>query len=174
MVNLSLREKKALGICFVVLLAFLAVQFLLVPALDRKNKLETRITAKEAALSELFQLEKEYQSLEQRTELDKRMISRRDKNFTLFSFLDVLAEKSGVKEKVAYMKPSSRMSETGETTLSLVRVKVESLCLQELVDFMVGIETAGNGVYITSVSLSATGKEKKRLDAVIETETQET
>ncbi|MEA1969737.1 MAG: hypothetical protein U9N77_16155 [Thermodesulfobacteriota bacterium] len=169
--NISGREKKALTIGLFFLLFFIVFQFILFPALEKKEKLKKIIIVKEDALKELFLLENQHSDLNQRERMDKQAVNKRNKHFTLFSFLDSLAEKSGVKDKVAYMKPFSRKSETGSINLSLVRVKIESLFLKELVDFLVMIENSGNGVYIKSLSLSKTGKEKKLLDAVIETET---
>jgi len=95
----------------------------------------------------------------------------RDKAFSLFSFLDTEAKKCGVKDNVEYMRPTSRDLENSKYNVSRVKVKLSQVYLMELVDFLYLVESSGNHVAITSISLSRTGKKKKLLDAVIEAET---
>ena len=99
------------------------------------------------------------------------ILSQRTKGFTLFSFLDTLAEKSGVKDNVAYMKPSSRTFNDKNYAISMVKIKLDALYLKELVDFLYSVESSRNGVHIRSLSLSKTGKEQTMLDAIVEAET---
>ncbi|MCD4675060.1 MAG: general secretion pathway protein GspM, partial [Desulfobacula sp.] len=77
----------------------------------------------------------------------------------------------GVKENVAYMKPFTKKLETSLYILATVKVKLKEVYLKELVDFLYHIESSKNGVTITSLSLSKAGKEKVKLDAVVETQT---
>ncbi|MBI9092439.1 MAG: type II secretion system protein M [Desulfobacterium sp.] len=169
--TISQRDKKALIICAGFLITFVAVQFILVPALDRKKELANRVAAKEAALTEIISLQQEYARLSRMNMADTDILSKRAKGFTLFSFLDALAEKSGVKDNVAYMKPSSRTFNDKNYAVSMVKIKLDTLYLKELVDFLYRVESSRNGVHIRSLSLSKTGKEQTLLDAIVEAET---
>jgi len=171
MIHLSFREKKALVILSVFLVFFLVLYLIVLPALEKRKNLEARIMAKTSAVEELMVLEQRFHELENRFFPGPSVSVDHDPDFSLFSFLEKLAEQCGIKENVAYMKPFTRRSETGNTSLSMVRLKIESLFLDQLVDFLKGIETSGRHVYIKSMSLSRTGDVKKRMDAVIETET---
>ncbi len=169
--NISQRDKKALIICAGFLITFIAVQFILVPAMDRKKELAHRIAAQKTALAEIISLQQEYSMLSRMNMADTDILSKRAKGFTLFSFLDALAEKSGVKDNVAYMKPSSRTFNDKNYAVSMVKIKLDTLYLKELVDFLYRVESSQNGVHIRSLSLSKTGKEQTMLDAIVEAET---
>ncbi len=158
-------------ICAGFLITFVVVQFILVPALDRKKELEQRVAANETALNEIIALQQEYSSLSRMNMAETGILSQRAKGFTLFSFLDTLAEKSGVKDNVAYMKPSSRTFNDKNYAISMVKIKLDTLYLKELVDFLYSVESSRNGVHIRSLSLSKTGKEQTMIDAIVEAET---
>jgi len=55
--------------------------------------------------------------------------------------------------------------------LAVVKVKLKDVYLKEFIDFLYRIESSGNQVNITSLSMSKSGKEKLRLDILIETQT---
>ena len=89
----------------------------------------------------------------------------------MFSFLDAEAQKGGLKDKVAYMTPSSKKMEKSAYSTDTVKFKLTEVYLKELMDLLCHIETSENGVTITALLLTKTGKNNDRLDAVIETET---
>jgi len=169
--NISQRDKKALIICAGFLITFVVIQFILVPALDRKKELGQRVAANEIALNEIISLQQEYSSLSRMNMAETDILSQRTKGFTLFSFLDTLAEKSGVKDNVVYMKPSSRTFNDKNYAISMVKIKLDTLYLKELVDFLYSVESSRNGVHIRSLSLSKTGKDQTMIDAIVEAET---
>jgi hypothetical protein len=98
-------------------------------------------------------------------------LTARPQNFTLFSFLDRQAEKSHVKKNIDYMKTFSRELDTTGYKLSKVKLKLKNIFLDDLVQFIRRVEAPGNGVFITALSLSETGKGKKMLDVIIEAQT---
>ena len=69
------------------------------------------------------------------------------------------------------MKPFTKSIENSAYKVSSVKIKLSAVYLKELIDFVYLIETSRNAVNITSLSLSKAGKEKIKLDAVIEAET---
>jgi len=169
--NISNRDKKALIICAGFLMAFIIVQFMLLPTLEKRKTLEQRLVAKKVALEEIINLEREYIILTGRTGAESSTISSRGTDFTLFSFIDTLAEQSGVKDNVAYMKPSARTLANREYAVSMVKIKLDSLFLKEFVDFINRVESSPNHVQIRSLSLSKTGRDNTLIDAIVEAET---
>lgn len=169
--NISNRDKKALIICAGFLMAFIVVQFMFLPTLEKRKTLEQRLVSKKIVLEEIMNLEREYIILAGRTGAERSAISGRGADFTLFSFIDTLAEQSGVKDNVAYMKPSSRTLANREYAVSMVKVKLDSLYLKEFVDFISGVESSSNQVQIRSLSLSKTGRDNTMIDAIVEAET---
>lgn len=171
MYDFSKREKSVLifGITFVIL--FFGFQFGVAPVFEKKETLKRILNEKQAALEEMVKLQQQFMTVSNNFDTKIQVLTNREKNFSLFSFLDSQAQKSGVKENVAYMKPFTKKLEKSLYTLATVKVQLKEVYLKELIDFLYHIETSKNGVTITSLSLTKTGKEKVKLDAVIETET---
>lgn len=169
--NLSKREINVLicGAIFIVL--FLASQFIVSPILDKRENLGRILVEKQDALEEMRLQKRQYQYLSNQLDTKKEALVHREKTFSLFTFLDSQAEESGVKENVAYMKPFTKSFENSSYKAITVKIKLSDVYLKELIDFLYHIESSKNAVSITSLSLSKAGKEKKKLDAVIEAET---
>ncbi len=168
---LSKRDRTALIVCAIVLVIVGALQLILLPALEEREKLFAMEGVKEKAIKEICQMKQEYQDLNRMNLDDQKSLAHRKKDFTLFSHIDFLAQKSGVKDNVVSMQPLSRTAAKANYSVSVVRIKLEALHLGELVNFLHLIETADSAVHIKSISLSKTGKDKKMLEAIIESET---
>ncbi|SMC47148.1 general secretion pathway protein M [Desulfocicer vacuolatum DSM 3385] len=168
MKQLSMREKKVLflGVCF--LLLFFAFKGILLPAMEKKEHLEKRVAVAEKNLQEMLSMETRHHRMGLAVAQGLSTGEKRVKGFTLFSFLDQQAMKSKVKENIVHMKPDSRKQGNGTGTVSMVKVKLESLYLKEFMDFLYLIETADRGVHISGVSLVKTGKKNRLLDAVVD------
>ncbi|MFH2092697.1 MAG: hypothetical protein ABIJ31_10070 [Pseudomonadota bacterium] len=171
MVELSGRDKNMLMAGAVFLVVFCVVQFIYFPAVDKQKSLKRTLMAQDAAIDQMRKLQKTFQDISIEMDQQKIGLGKRQKNFTLFSFLDLQAEKSGVKKNVAYMKPSTQDIEKNDYTISKVKVKLENVYLRGMMDFLSRIEASPDGVIVTSLSLSKTGKEGDKLDAVLDTQT---
>ncbi len=171
MPELSGRDRTMLAAGAVFLVIFCAVQFIYLPAMDKQAALKKTVAVQDEAVGQMKTLQKTFQDLSLDLDQQKSSLEKRPAGFTLFSFLDTQAEKSGVKKNVAYMKPSTQDMEKTGYTISRVKVKIEEVHLKGLMDFLYRIEASPDGVLITSLSLSKTGKKGDRLDAVFEAET---
>lgn len=169
--NLSAREKNYLTAAGTVIVIFVLFQFIYFPALDKRDALVRILDAQTRAIDEMASLQAEYQGLSQGLEGQKAVIQSRGRGFSLFSFLDHQARLSGVKKKLAYMQPFSQESGHPDYSVARVKVKLNDLYLQELVDFLNKVEGQGNAVFITSLSISRTGAGQDLMDAVIEAQT---
>ncbi|MBF0302115.1 MAG: type II secretion system protein M [Desulfamplus sp.] len=168
--RLSIRERDMVSIAAVIVILFIVIRFIFFPALDRRRALANQLHSKKNTLQEMSELALRYQSIKSSLTAEKALAMKRDKSFTLFSFIDKLAQESNVKENVSYMKPATRKSDNGDLLVSSVKIKLDGIVMRQAVNFIYKIEASDKLVYIPSLSISKTGEEQK-LSAIIETET---
>ncbi|OQY00803.1 MAG: hypothetical protein B6I26_05860 [Desulfobacteraceae bacterium 4572_130] len=167
----SQREKNMIFLGGFIFIIFISIQFVFFPIIEKKNTYITTIEKKKIILKKICLLNEELEKIKN-TNLDKKeILLKRKKDFTLFSFLDKLAQKSNIKKNVAYMKPSSHKQANTPFTISYVKVKLESIFIKDLVDFLYRIESSPNEVYIDSISILKTGKAKNMIEAVLDVKT---
>ena len=94
--------------------------------------------------------------------------------FTLFSFLDTLAGQVGLKDRIAYMKPSKTTLENTPYALSVVETKLQNITMKQLTSYLYRIETSDNLVRVKGLSISKTGRQAGTIDAVLMAETFDT
>ncbi len=171
MPKLSKRDKNALIICMAFLLIFLLVEFIFLPVVAKRKNIKKDIQINKLNLAKMIEMQQKYNSFNTNIEGRKDQIKKRGKRFSLFSYLDSTAETCGVKKNVAYIKPSFQDLKNSDYKKAFVKVRLESISLKECVAFLNKIESLENIVNINSFSISTTGKDKKMLDVVFETET---
>ncbi len=166
--RLSKRERYAVIGGVIALCLFILIQFIIFPFIDRQKNLERRLHAKEKILAELKTLKSEYETLTKTSGDWENKLKRRPKGFTLFSFMDELAQKAKV--EIAYMKPSSSKPKGGRFTISKVELKLQKINMKKLTPFLHMVETSPNMVFIRRISITKKGKEGF-VDVVIQVET---
>jgi general secretion pathway protein M len=171
--KLARREKYSLYALSGVICLFVIFQFLVFPSLDKRKRLKRTLQAKTDILEKMTALQSEYNTIKKRTELSKLRFAKRDTGFTLFSFLDKLTGKAGIKNHVTYMKPSTSVQKDSPFKISQVEMKLQGLTLQQLTSYLHMVETSKNMVNIKRLSISKTGKQEGFIDAVLQVETAE-
>ena len=171
--KLARREKYSIYALSGVICLFVVFQFIVFPFLDKKERLERTLQAKTDILEKMTALQTEYNTIKKRTELSKSHFAKRDAGFTLFSFLDKLTGKAGIKNHVTYMKPSTSVQKNSPFKISQVEMKLQGLTLQQLTSYLHMVETSKNMVNIKRLSISKTGKLENLIDAVLQVETAE-
>jgi len=164
---LSSRDKTALTIGGLVLLVFILVQFVLFPLLDRRKRLEKTVALRQQHLAEMQAMQQRYSRLHAQSSGLEELLAKRARDFSLFSFLEQMASRAGVKEHIAYMKPSTM---TGEGALKqvMVEIKLQNLGLAQLVDFLELIESPKNVVEVKRISIQENSKSKGTLDVILQ------
>jgi general secretion pathway protein M len=170
-ININNREKQAIALAVVGIVIFLVVQFIISPQIDKRKRLRQSITTQRQALEEITLLKAEYESISRQAERSKAKLARREKGFTLFSFLDKLAGDTGIKNNIAYMKPSTSSRRNMPYQLSMVELKIEEINLQQLVDFLYRVETSKNMVSIKRLSITKDEKKEGLINSILEVET---
>ena len=171
--KLNRREKYSIYALSGAICLFILLQFIIFPSFDKRKGLKRVLRAKTDMLEEMTALKSEYNTIKKRTELSKLRFEKREKGFTLFSFLDKLTGKAGIKNHVIYMKPSTSVQKNSPFKISQVEMKLQGLTLKQLTSYLHMVETSKNMANIKRLSISKTGKQEGFIDAVLQVETAE-
>lgn len=169
--GLNRRERLTVYGAAAAILVFIVVQFIIFPVLDSRTTLRREIDEKRLNLNEIHKLKAEYDALTRTNQIAAAQLKKRAKNFSLFSFLDNLAGKSGIKQNIVYMKPSTSNLKNSPYTLSIVEIKVQSLTMEQTLNFLHGIEMSGNQVWVKRMSLTRDEKKEGLLNSTMQVET---
>jgi general secretion pathway protein M len=171
--KLSRREKIIVAGGGGLLVLFLLVQLVIAPVFERNSRLKRAVQSKTQILADMHRLKSEYDSLSSRAKQSEARFTRRDKGFTLFSFLDQLAGQARVKERVSYMRPSKTEQKNSPLKLSRVEMKLEAVTLEQLTAFLHGVETSKNMVSVSKLSITRRDQKEGLLDAILQVDTLE-
>ncbi|MFZ5563560.1 MAG: type II secretion system protein GspM [Thermodesulfobacteriota bacterium] len=166
--GLTPRERYAVYAGTAVVLIFIFWKAVAVPMADRRESLDAQLAARQNDLNQMTALQREYDGIRQTASLATAGRQSRGPDFTLFSFLDRLAGNAGIKEFIAYMRPSVS-GKAGE--LSIVEMKLEGVSLQGLVSFLHMVETSDTMVFVTRLSVATQEKGTGGVEAVLRVET---
>ncbi|MBF0119960.1 MAG: hypothetical protein HQK79_14080 [Desulfobacterales bacterium] len=171
--SIKLSKRDMLAIYFGVgsLILFILFQFIIYPLIDKEKRLLKDINAKTKILEEVQKLKSEYDVILKKEELLKERFSKRKQGFTLFSFVDSLAGVTGIKDNISYMKPSSTTPKDSQYKISSVEMKIQSLTMDQLTNYLYKIEASDNMVTVKRISISQNSKDENFIDAILQIET---
>jgi len=168
--GLSQRERYAVYLGAAFIGCFLFFEAVVMPVASKKAALEAQLSGKQRDLAKMQVLQREYESLARAMSTADTYLQKRPAGFTLFSFLDTLAGRAGVKGNIAYMRPSETVGEKDKPAVSVVEMKLDGVSLEGLVSYLYMIETSGMGVFVTRLSIASHGKNKGIIEAVMRVE----
>ena len=169
--KLSKREKYSIYAAVGFICLFIVLQLILFPLMDKRFHIQKTLRVKTKILEEMLSLKSEYDIIRKKADLLETRLAGRKKGFTLFSFLDRLAGEAGIKDRIAYMKPSTSTKTNGRYKMASVEMKLESISLEELVTYLYKTEISKNLVNIKRISIAKTGTEGESLNAILHVET---
>ena len=169
--RMNKREKYSVFFAGILILVLIVYQFGVSPFLEKKKLFERQLASKEKALQEVMLLKSEYEKILNKNESLKKIYSQREKNFTLFAFLEKLAVKAGVNGNIDYMKPSSSLDKDSKIELALVEMKLKEIKISQLMSYLYLVETSKNVVFVKRLAISRDGKNKGSISAVLHVET---
>ena len=111
--------------------------------------------------------EAEYQALQRDSQGVEQYLATRKKGFTLFSFLETAAGAADIKDHINYMKPSNSKG-VGPYKESIVEMKLETVTMKQLVDYLDRIESKENVVSVKRISIKGNKKDVGYLDVVLQ------
>lgn len=172
------REKKAVTLAVAALLAFLFLQFLLLPMLAEGRRLKKNIATQEDRLAEMRRLVADGQAGSSGQAHSQSTMSealkQRGRDFTLFSFLEQAAAQSRVKGHIEAMQPVQAGPEEDEGAGgSIVELQVQNVSLSRLVHFLDLVESPQNLVAVERLSIQGGGMEGAFLNASLRVRTVE-
>jgi len=170
--QLSTREKYALAAGILFIFIYILIEFIISPYLNKQEQVKRALKRKSDTLVQMRQLKSEFQQLKGKSKNAEQYFRARPKGFTLFSFLDTLAGKAGIKDNIAYMKPSKSKPKNSPYYVSLVELKLQGINLKQLTPYLYMVETSKNMVFIKRISITKTGKQGL-IDAILQVETYE-
>lgn len=169
--NLNKREKIAVSGAVLFLLVFVISRFIVTPVFEKRRALQNLVSEKEDALLDMQLLRADYLAVQEQMTLSRQGIGRRAPDFTLFSFLDHLAGNTGLKDHIAYMKPSASVKEDSGLKISRVELKLQDITMKDLSDYLFQVETSDNMVIVRRLSITKTGKDSGLVTCVLQVET---
>ncbi len=167
MMRLGRRDRVALAVGAGALVLFVLLQFVLFPLLDRRQRLEKGIAARERALVEMRQMQERFKKLHRQSNSLSRQLAKRDENFSLFSFLENKASVTGIKQNIAYMKPSSVQGD-GPVQQTTVEMKFKAITLRQLVSFLEQIEDPERLVAVRRIAIQGDKEQGASLDVILQ------
>lgn len=172
-IKLNKREQISVAAAGAAVLLFLVLQFLVFPLMDKNERLEKTISTRQQELAEIQVLRTQYRETAQKAESMQQRLKTRRRGFTLFSFLEALAGQTGVKTRIAYMKPSSTTLKESSYRISSVEMKLQEVTMSQLLAYLHGIETSRDMISIKRLSISKGEKNSDLLNTVFQVETLE-
>jgi general secretion pathway protein M len=135
------REKLMIIAGGVAVALLLFYRFGLSPAFERLRALDRLVAIKEREAHELRSLRETYVAQKRLMEEVNQSLAQRGQDFAIFSFLEDLATKTGIKDNIMYMKPA--LTTPGELFReSSVEMRLEGIALQQLTRYLYDIERA--------------------------------
>lgn len=168
---LNPRERIGVAAAVAAVAVFAVIQLAVIPFYENRERLSRSIDSKKDALDQMYKLRADYAAVNRKAAIAKARFAKRDKAFTLFSFLDQQSGAAGIKQNVAYMKPSSPPAKEGELQKSRVEMKLQSINMKQLTDFLHRVETSENQVFVRKMALTLSGKKEKLIDVTFLVET---
>ena len=165
--KLSKREIVFVSIGGGAVFVFLLLQFLILPFFEDRERIRRGIRVTEEKLREMAVLHAEYQTLQTSTQGIDRVLKKRKKGFTLFSFLERQAGSAKIKDHINYMKPSSSKG-AGPYKESMVEMKLGDVTLNQLVNYLYRIEKPENLIIVKRIAIKGNKKKSGYLDAVLQ------
>jgi len=158
--RLNLREKTVI-FAGVIVLALLFVWFVLLqPYFEAMNTLERRIVAHQHSLGKVVKMRTQISRLRQ--QLVAVEIQQKGTR-PLFSQVESLTEKTGVREQLLSMRPQPAITQ-GTFRQQLVEIRLEKISLLQLTKLLHAIEYRSNGVQVKSMRVRSRFEDHSILD----------
>jgi len=162
----SKQRKLVAGAAIFVFIA-LILEIAIFPFVEAKKKLEKTISTNQKKLVEINELSSEFATLEAKTEAIKRAVAMHGADFTLFSYLEKKATQANVRGRIKYMN-SSRGTQSSSFEESLVDMKLDTITIKQLNDFLYHTESPEDLVRIKKITVNKMKENPEYLSAQLQ------
>jgi len=167
MIQTTPRDRIFLLVGGSFILLFLIMKFGVFPLIDNRDRLKRGIASRDTALVEMRELQVRYRQLHGKANSLIDQLAGREDNFSLFAFLEQMAAKTDIKKNISYMKPSET-ADDGPFKEVLVEMKLQTVSLQKLIDFLKLVESPEKIVALKRIAIQENMKEKATLDVIMQ------
>jgi hypothetical protein len=167
MIRLTRREKLLAGGLLIFAAAWSLFAIAVNPALDRIETLNRVISDKQRELEEVRAISKEYIYLNNSLDNLHAKVDSQQETFELLPFMESLIDECGLSKNVETMKRQVLQIDSNYSEI-IVEVRLESLLIGRLVDFLSKIESSRPRVRTKSLYIKRNMVNKNLLDSVIE------
>ena len=168
MFELNDRNKRALIILLVFLIPFLLINFIYIPYTSEIELLNKRVDIKKKQFHEMLSLENEVKLYKKVT--NSKPGSNKIRNFSLYTFIYTLSGKSGIKENISYIKPSSFRDNDRGIDGTLVEIEFKSVPMDLFTRLLFEIENSGYSLNIKKLSIIKTGTGNSSINIIMHIE----
>lgn len=166
-VKFAKREKYVITIGALLIFFFFLFQLAIFPFFEKREYYQRGILKKEKDLNEISLLSAKYREVKEGASKIERVLAKRDKGFTLFSFLERAAGEARVKDRIKYMRPRQTRGQ-GIYKESLVEMKLEGVTLDQLVQYLYQVEKPEDFILVKRISINDDKKRPGYLDSIIQ------
>jgi general secretion pathway protein M len=171
--KLDKREKILVGAVAGLLAIVLVHSLVLSPLANWRSNTQARVLQQEADMARMGDLAAQYQALVQKQSQALNRYAGRDEGFSLFTYLDRLAEQADVQRFRTYIKPSTSPVPDSPFRRSLVEMKLAGLSMEQLMAYLFAIESSKNQISISRIAITETGRDSRLVEAVLHVSTLE-
>ena len=141
-------------------------QWLVRPLIGRRNKLASNIQRSEERMQELVHLERVYRQMQSENARVEKNLRERKRDFTLFTFLEGLAGREGVKRQIEFMRPSVKQL-GGMHQEEQVEMRLKGVSLERLIPYLYHIEAAPEQVRIRRLTIRPNQRDQSQLEVTL-------
>ena len=168
--RLNKREKYIVYGALGILAALVIYQLIINPFFAGKAQMKSNLERKRANVAEMQQWQSDYKALKQNAQANASRFARRNKGFSLYSFLSKMTIQAGIKDRLTYMRPTKTVQKDSEYRISRVEMKLDGVGLEQLVSYLYAVETSDNIVEVTKLAITKKDKELGLISVVMQVE----
>ncbi len=169
--NIPLGNKERLILFFVLIttIFFIIAQLFFWPAVANMKKSAAAIPKRQEDLRQLLSLRDEFYTLEDKMDKINLAIQRRGSNFELLTFLEELAKRCNIENKIVSMRPLNFPS--GIPDEMTVEIDIDGLTTEEMTKYFFEIENSGKLIYLRKTTIHSNFGREKFLNVTLQVTT---
>lgn len=163
--KLTMNQRYTLAAGGAIAVFLLIVQFVFSPIYDARESSTRAIETNQRTINELIPLASEYRSLKREVAHVRKVIAERPQGFNLYSYVEKKSGEAAVKGHVRNITPS-KSSDAGFYEEASVDVKIESVTLRQLTNFIYLLESPQELIRVTRLTVAKNKEAPEYLDAL--------
>ena len=169
--NITKRERRTLAVAavlLVVLIVYLGVD----AAVQHYQEMGQKIELKKQDLVKISHLRDEYVETHRQVQEIRSRLDKKQKDFSLLSFIEDLANREGIREKIGSVKPK-KIPLNEEYDESSVEIQMDNVTLPKFVDFAYKIEHSGHLLKVKRLRIKTRYDDPNLLNVTLQVSTYE-